>query len=140
MPWRLPEELEHFRKTTTGFSVIMGRKTFQSLKEPLPNRTNIVLSRDEDFDEKNKNITVLNSIEEAITFCKNRNQEKFFFIGGGQIFNQVLPIVDKMIISFIDIIIEGDTYFPEIKEELWRQADEVKYHNFKIVTYVRKRN
>lgn len=107
LPWHIPEDLAYFKSITNGHTVLMGRKTFESIGRPLPHRQNIVLTRDLNFTAEG--ITVLHSLEEALAFCQNK--EQVFIIGGGEIYNQFLPYTHKLYITLVDKLIEGDTDF-----------------------------
>ncbi len=117
MPWHIPEDLKYFKEITTGYPVIMGRKTFESIGHPLPNRRNIVLTRDTTFAPSH--VEVLHSFEEALTLC--HTLPNCFIIGGGQIYKAFLPYADHLYLTLVDLIIEGDTSFPSYE------------HNFKCV-------
>lgn len=121
MPWHLPADLAYFKKMTTGHSVIMGRKTFQSIGRPLPNRTNIILTRDKSFAAEG--CKVIYSITEAIELAK---KEDLFVIGGADIYQQFLPYVDQVYITQIHEEFEGDTFFPELNEN-WRMVASEKH-------------
>lgn len=112
MPWHLPADLKYFKKTTTGHSIVMGRKTFQSIGRPLPNRKNIILTRDTSFSANG--CQVLHSIEEVLELAK---KEDIFVIGGAQIYKQFLSDAEKLYITKINESFEGDTFFPEIGDE-----------------------
>tara|TARA_B100000989_G_scaffold244713_1_gene191803 strand:- start:3261 stop:3752 length:492 start_codon:yes stop_codon:yes gene_type:complete len=118
--WHIPKDLIRFKKLTLNHAVIMGRKTFESLPNPLPNRLNIVVTRDINYN--NNGIVVCKSIEEALTHCKNDSQP--FIIGGGEIYKQTISIVDKIELTRVYKDYEGDTYFPEIPEEKFELVKE----------------
>ena len=128
LPWRFPEDLKHFRETTMGNFVIMGKKTFLSLPGPLEGRNVLVLSRDKNFNPKTAQVA--NSIEDALDVAK----DKVFIAGGGSIYRQFLPKADKMIITVIDKKVEGDTYFPEFDDKNWELVNEKKGKN-KLLTF-----
>lgn len=110
--WRLPEDLKHFRTITSGHPVIMGQKTFESLgSKLLPGRTNIVLSKDDKF--RAEDCTVAHSIEDALAESKKVNANEIFFIGGGQVYAQALPLADKLYLTVVDDSPAADTYFPD---------------------------
>ncbi|MEA3505840.1 MAG: dihydrofolate reductase [Bacteroidota bacterium] len=116
MPWYLPEDLKHFKKITTGHTIIMGRKTFFSLPNgALPNRKNVVVTTDKNFVADG--VTVVHSIQEAID-VSNDNEESFV-IGGGNIYKQFISFVDKLYVTRIYFDVEGDTFFPEIEASEW---------------------
>jgi dihydrofolate reductase len=136
--WHLPADLKNFKRLTTGSAIIMGRKTYESIGKPLPNRRNIIITRDENY--KVDNCEIVNSLEEALLICF----ENCFIIGGGEIYKQVLPIADEIYLTLIDEDFEGDTYFPEIKEEEWFEVskeyfepDEKNKHKYSFIKYER---
>lgn len=112
LPWHISEDLKYFKKTTQGHTVIMGRKTYESIGCPLPNRTNIVLTRDKNFSAEG--IQTIHSLEEGLQLCKNND---VFIIGGGEIYSLFLPYADYLYITLVDKIINGDTSFPPYKEQ-----------------------
>lgn len=117
MPWHLPNDLQYFKETTTGHTIVMGRKTFESLGRVLPNRKHIVLTRSQqEFPEE---VLVLHHIDELLQYIKNHPNEKVFLIGGGDLFQQMLPYVDKMFITEIDERFDGDIYFPSFDPSEW---------------------
>lgn len=106
--WHIPEDFARFKKITSGHPVIMGRKTFESIGKPLSNRTNIIITRDENY--KTEGCLVVHSLEEAI---KLANGKKIFIIGGGQIYKQAITFADKLYLTVIKKDFSGDTYFPD---------------------------
>ena len=122
MPWHMPADLAWFKKNTLNKPVIMGRKTFESIGRPLPNRHNIVISRQANNKASiNPNVTWVQSIDEAISLVNKQQVEEAFIIGGGNIYNQVLPLVNRLYLTHIDAQLEGDTYFPNYSQTSWRQ-------------------
>lgn len=119
MPWHLPADLAWFKKNTLNKPVIMGRKTFESIGRPLPNRHNIIISRHEDREVK-PNISWVKSIDEALQLANTQQSSETFIIGGGNIYNQVLPIVNRLYLTHIDADLQGDTYFPDYSPEQWQ--------------------
>lgn len=116
----IPGDLPRFKRITTGHKVIMGRKTFDSLpKGPLPNRENIVITRNRDLIIDGA--TVVNSLEEALSLCSY--DEEAFIIGGGEIYNESIRIADKLYITHMDKEFTADTYFPELSKE-WKITEE----------------
>ncbi|MBC8033698.1 MAG: dihydrofolate reductase [Chitinophagaceae bacterium] len=116
--WHLPNDLKFFKNTTWGLPVIMGRKTFGALNnKPLPGRTNIVISRQSEF--KADAVTVVKSLDEAIDAAAATDAKEICVIGGGEIYRQAMEKADKIIITRVHAILEGDTYFPEIAEKDW---------------------
>jgi dihydrofolate reductase len=110
LPWHLPEDLKFFKRVTMGHPVAMGRKTHESIGRILPGRENIIITRNREF--TNEGYTVIYSIEEFIAYCKEKDEE-VFVIGGAEIFNELLPVVDRLYITMIYEKFEGDTFFPE---------------------------
>ncbi len=137
IPWHIKEELFHFKKTTTGFPVLMGRKTFESLKKPLENRLNIVLSRNPGFSFSHPNVVICNSVSSALELCVRKNEWKVFVIGGEEIFRQTIGIARRMIISEVDTTIDGDSFFPEIDKSNWEIETVEERIGFRIINYKR---
>ena len=129
--WKLPEDMKRFRELTTGKPVIMGRKTFESIGRALPNRKNIVITRDKNY--KAKGCTVVNSVKEALKAAKDADE--VMIIGGSQVYQEFIPIANKMYITLIDKDFEGDAYFPEFDEAEWKEAKKEEHSNndFKYV-------
>ena len=116
--WNIPLDMKFFRTTTSGHPIIMGRKTFLSIGKALPNRRNIVITRDETFSYPE--VEVFHSVDEVASIFKNSNEEAFV-IGGADIYKQFIPIVDKLYITHIDEEFVGDTTFPEIDNIIWKK-------------------
>ena len=140
--WHISEDLKFFRRTTLGCPVIMGRKTFESIGRPLPKRQNIVVSR-RGF-EAPEGVTVVGSLEEAY---KAVESPRLFIMGGGQIYAQALPDMDRLIITHVHTVIEdADTFFPAIDPAVWQVAERSELmtdpetgYTFEFVTYCRAR-
>jgi len=130
IPWHSENELSHFKRTTINFPVLMGRKTFVSLGNPLPKRVNIVLSRDNDFAIIGDNSFLFKSLCEVYDFCSNNNFTKLFVIGGGVIFSQLIGQVDELLISRMKVTIEGDTVFPKIDPTMWKLYKSEDFEEF----------
>ncbi|MEH6306555.1 dihydrofolate reductase [Olivibacter sp. CPCC 100613] len=123
--WHMPADLKFFRRTTSGHTVIMGRKTFESVGEALPKRRNIVVTRQANFQADN--VEVVTSLEEALAICENEKEE-VFIIGGAQIYEQAMTLTDKIYLTRINHdFADADTFFPEISDEEW-QLEEVEHH------------
>ncbi|UJL48055.1 dihydrofolate reductase [Virgibacillus sp. NKC19-16] len=143
LPWHLPKDFRFFKERTSGHTVIMGRKTYDSLDGALPNRKNVVVTRkNTTFPEEVEVITDLKKIQE---WNKANADEEFFVIGGGDIFKQVLPYADRMYITFIDESFEGDAYFPEFIEDEWNltskekgEKDDKNPYDYYFLQYDRK--
>lgn len=127
IPWHIPEELNFFKKTTMGYPVIMGRKTFESLPGLLPGRQNVVISRNKDYrTEGADNVT---SLEQALLRCGKA--DKVFILGGTQIFEAALPKADAIILSVLDRAVEGDTFFPEFSMEEFKETSRERHEKGK---------
>ncbi|WP_054740018.1 dihydrofolate reductase [Cellulosilyticum ruminicola] len=113
LPWHISEDLKYFRTITSGKTVLMGRKTFESIGRPLPNRKNIVLTRDSNFAPEG--VSVVHSLDEALEICKT--EEEIFIIGGGEIYSLFLPYADYLYITLVDKVINGDTDFPVYEDQ-----------------------
>ena len=120
IPWHIPHDLKRFKRLTSGHTIIMGRKTFESLSGPLPKRRNIIITSREDYSPPG--VKVVKSIEDAIRIA-DRKQENFV-AGGANIYEQFLPLADKLYLTHIDAAFEGDTYFPEIDWSQWNLVEE----------------
>lgn len=135
--WHLPADLKRFKELTVGNSILMGRKTYESIGRPLPNRRNIIITKDENY--KVDGCEVVNSIEEALLLTSNN----CFIIGGGEIYKQTIDLVDKIYLTIIDNDFTGDTYFPELdptwyvskKEDF--SSDEKNPYNYSFIFYER---
>jgi dihydrofolate reductase len=125
--WRLSTDLKQFRTLTTGHSIIMGRKTFESIGKLLPNRTNIVISRQSNFDFPD-GVLKANSLEKAIEIAKNADgNEEIFIIGGGNIYKQSLDITDKIYLTAVKTNIEGDAFFPKLNTTDWKETSRISH-------------
>lgn len=110
--WHLPNDLKFFKNTTWGMPVIMGRKTFESFGKPLPGRTNIVITRQENWSAEK--VIVVKSMDEAIQQSSSMDAREAYIIGGGEIYKQSMGIADRIYITRVHAVLEGDTWFPEI--------------------------
>lgn len=117
IPWKLREDMAHFKKTTTGHPVIMGRKTYESIGRPLPNRRNIVITHNLMW--KAEGVEVFHSLSEAIDAV---DEDKAFIIGGAEVYAAAFPVVDKLIITQIHHTFCCDTFFPAIDSEKWKRV------------------
>ncbi|HQT00533.1 MAG: diacylglycerol kinase [Hydrogenophilales bacterium 16-64-46] len=141
LPWRLPEDLAHFKALTLGHPVLMGRKTFESLGRPLPGRTNIVITRNPDY--RPEGVTPAASIPAALAACEGHDE--VFFIGGAELYAQAIPLADRLYLTEVDIEAQGDAWFPEFDRmafvEIARQShlgDKADRLHFDFVTYARR--
>ncbi|MBN8862891.1 MAG: type 3 dihydrofolate reductase [Sphingobacteriales bacterium] len=115
--WRLPNDMRFFKNVTWGMPVVMGRKTFESLKEPLKGRKNIVLSRQRLVGE---NVVVVNSLDDAIFLVKQMDVKEMMVIGGGEIYKLAFEKAKRIYLTRVDAEPEGDTYFPAIDPKVWK--------------------
>lgn len=120
--WHLPKDLKHFKELTSGHPVIMGRKTFESIGKPLPNRTNIVISKKKDWFQEG--ILIVGSIKEAVKFAR-KIDEDIFIIGGGTIYEQTIDLCDRLEVTQVDAELKADVFFPEIDKNIWLKTDEI---------------
>ena len=139
--WRLPDDFKRFKALTSYHHIIMGRKTFESFPKPLPNRKHVVVTRQENY--KNETIEVVHSLEEAIQFSST--EDEIFIIGGGEIYKQALPFVDKIELTRVHGEFEADAFFPEIDEKKWdlvnsefHDKDEKHKYSFSYLTFLKK--
>lgn len=138
LPWHNKEELRHFRNTTLGFPVIMGRKTWEAITHPLDNRLNIILTRNPDFSFSHPGVIVCRSIQEALSECSKRKFEKIFFIGGAEIFEQTINLADRIILSRMNFETEGDKFFVPINLAGWILESTETFTEFKVDYYIRR--
>lgn len=133
LPWHLSDDLKNFKKLTVGNTVIMGRKTFESIGKPLPDRNNIVISSSMPPAE---NIIVAKTIEEALQKAESFNRE-IFIIGGASVYVQSLPFADRLYLSFIKKDYDGDAYFPEFNMKEWKIENKKDFPDFELVIFAR---
>jgi dihydrofolate reductase len=138
MPWHVKEDFQHFKKTTMGSPIIMGRKSFESLGKPLKGRENIVVTRNVNLNYDFDDVKIFLSLNEAIEYCKSLNKEKIFITGGGEIYKQSISSADEMIISHMKFEAEGEVKFPEIDMNEWYIDSKDDREQFAIITYKRK--
>ncbi|KGE15500.1 dihydrofolate reductase [Sphingobacterium deserti] len=119
MLWHLPDDFRYFKNQTTDHSIVMGRKTYDSMGEALPNRRNIVLTRDEEWTAEE--VDVANSINEVLTYC--RDEREVFIIGGGNIYKQWLPHANKILLTRVHASFEADAFFPEFPQDEWKRVN-----------------
>ncbi|MDG1477862.1 MAG: dihydrofolate reductase [Vicingaceae bacterium] len=147
--WRLPNDMKFFKETTSNHHIITGRKNYISIPKkfrPLPNRTNIVLTRQTDFNEDG--CVIKHNLEDAIAHAKNNNETELFIIGGGQIYKEALEksLIDKMYITHVHHNFDGDTFFPEIDNNTWNKVSEAENpadgkhaHSYSFTIYEKKK-
>ena len=141
LPWHLPDDLRQFKRVTTGKPVIMGRRTFESIGGPLPNRRNIVMTRDPDYVAPG--CEVVSSVGAAMSLAGG--EDEVMIIGGGRVYRDFLPRADRIYLTRVQTEVEGDTFFPELDPDLWRQlssehhpADAQHRYAFDVMVYERR--
>jgi dihydrofolate reductase len=141
LPWHLPDDLGHFKRLTTGKPVIMGRRTFESIGRPLPDRRNIVMTRQADYPATG--CEVVSSVDEALSLV--HGTDEVMIIGGGQVYRDFLPHADRIYVTRVQAEVEGDTHFPEIDEAAWQlvrsqhhAADDRHAYEFDLLVFERR--
>ncbi|MFS0656731.1 type 3 dihydrofolate reductase [Bacillus sp. 179-C3.3 HS] len=141
MPWHLPADLTYFKKVTSGHTIVMGRKTFESIGRALPHRRNVVLTTSPTFQAEGCDI--VHSIEDILSLVSN--EQELFIIGGSKLYEEMMPHADRLYITHIHHSFEGDRYFPPYDENDWTivsrekgQSDEKNPYNYEFVVYDRK--
>lgn len=138
LPWYLPEDLKRFKDITSGQTVLMGRKTFESIIErldhPLPNRTNIIITKDNNY-ETPDGVELYHSIDEALS---KHAHDNIYIIGGASIYAQTIDRADKLYITEIKKEYEGDVFFPPIDLEKWHETEREDHEEYSFVTYEKK--
>lgn len=139
LPWSIPEDLKRFKKITSQHPIIMGRKTFESIGRPLPNRTNIIISRNKEY--RAEGTITCKSLEEAIQWARNApGSEEIFIIGGGEIFKMALPIANRIYLTTVYWPFEGDSFFPEFDTAFFQEASsETISHDPKAILQILER-
>ena len=140
--WNLPEDMKYFKEKTLGHTVIMGRKTFESIGKALQERKNIVFSQNPDFKVKDENVKIVHSMLEIKEYIDDEKEN--FVIGGAMIYNLLMPYVEKLYVTEIDKDFEGDAFFPKIDEKMWKETTRIKGNvdnksdfNYDFVVYER---
>ncbi len=140
LPWRLPADLKHFKQLTLGKPIIMGRNTFESIGRPLPGRSNIVVTRDPAY--RAEGCQVVHSVEQALHVADGH--EEVMVVGGAELYRQTLERADRLYLTIINAAVEGDTLFPEIEPQQWREterethyADDRNQYDYDFVTLER---
>jgi dihydrofolate reductase len=123
LPWRLPADLKHFRRLTTGHPIIMGRRNYESIGRPLPERENIVVTRRPDFSAPG--CRIVNSIDAAIAAAGTAAE--IFIIGGAELYAQTLARADRLYLTYVHAVVQGDTYFPAFDHSGWRETSRERH-------------
>lgn len=121
--WHLPKDLKHFKEITKGHTIIMGRKTFDSIRKPLPHRRNIVVTRQKDLEIEGAE--VVGSVDEALALCAD--EKEVFIVGGAEIYNLAMPRTDRIYLTTVHETYQADAFFPELNKSLWKET-ESQYH------------
>ena len=137
IPWHISEDLKRFKQTTLGHTVVMGRKTFDSLGKPLPGRANIVITRNPNF--KPDGALVFHDVEQALAHCRTHGEQNVFIIGGGEIYRQTIDLADELLLTYVRIAIQGDTHFPEFSPADWEEISREEHETFSFVELRRKK-
>ncbi len=143
LPWHLPADLKHFKTTTSGHCILMGRKSYDSIGRPLPKRTNIVVTRNKEF--YHSGLEIVHSISDGILAAQNTGVEELFIIGGSNIYEQTIELWDRLFLTKVDTYIDnGTAFFPELDMTKWVLTSEVKHladeknpYNYTFCTYER---
>jgi dihydrofolate reductase len=130
IPWSIPEDLKHFRATTTGNTVLMGRATYDSIGHPLPYRTNIVVTRQPDW--TSDGVLVAHSVEEGIALAQDADGD-VMVIGGGHVYRDALPLADAQVLTEVHQSPQGDTYYPELDADEWTEVRREKHDGYDFV-------
>lgn len=141
--WHLPDDFKHFKASTMGCPMIMGRKTYESLPGPLPNRCHIVISRNESYCLDNDDCVLAHSIDKALELCKDA--KKVFIIGGGELYKQSMNQATQILLTRVNNEFEADAFFPTIDESIWKKTESIHHpkddrhaFDFSIETYKRR--
>ena len=134
MPWHLPEDLAHFKATTMGHTLVMGRKTYDSIGRALPGRRTVVMTSQIGWHAPS--IEVAHSLAEALALA---GPTEVFIVGGGQVYREAIPFADQLMLTEVDQSPEGDAVFPTIDPEHWRETGRQAHAGFAFVTYERQR-
>ena len=139
--WHLPADLKRFKQVTTGHHIIMGRKTYESIGKPLPNRTTVIITRNKDY--KVEGCITTNSLEHAIEIAKN--DDNAFVVGGAKIYNKAINLVDELDICEVHRTFDADVFFPKIDNNIWQEikretfkSDEKNIYDYSFVKYKRR--
>ena len=136
--WHIPEDFKRFKTITSGHPIIMGRKTYQSIGKPLPNRSNIVVTRDENFTADG--CIIVNSLEEGLQKAQAIDQEEIFIIGGGELYRLGMQYADKLYLTIVHKEFEGDTFFPDysdFKNVLFKQKSESNGYTYTFLDVIK---
>jgi dihydrofolate reductase len=136
IPWSIREDLQHFRATTTGNTVVMGRRTFESIGHPLPYRTNVVVTRQRDW--SSDGVFVAHSVQEAVELAQGYDGE-VMVIGGGHVYAAAMPLADAQVLTEVRLSPEGDTHYPEFDRAGWAEVKREPHEGYDFVWWERLR-
>ena len=135
LPWRLPEDLAHFKALTMGHTLVMGRRTFDSIGRPLPGRRTVVVTRRPDWTVEG--VEVAHSLPEALRLAVGDGDTEVFVVGGGQVYAEAMSVATRLLLTEIEQAPEGDTLFPEVNPADWSETSRDQRDGFAFVTYER---
>jgi dihydrofolate reductase len=134
LPWHLPQDLAHFKATTMGHTMVMGRKTYDSIGRALPGRRTVVITREQGWHAPS--VEVAHSLAEALALA---GPTEVFVVGGGEVYRQAMPFADRLMLTEIEQSPEGDTWFPAIEPDQWHETAREQHEGFAFATYHRNR-
>jgi dihydrofolate reductase len=137
LPWHLSDELRLFKETTLGHVLVMGRRTYESIGRPLPGRTTVVLTRRRDWSPGSDEVVVAHDLDGALALAESLGGGEVFVVGGGEVYAETLPRADRLLLTLVDREPEGDTRFPEVDWEAWRETAREPGDGWVRVTYER---
>jgi dihydrofolate reductase len=145
LPWRLSADLQRFKRLTMGHTIIMGRRTWESIGRPLPGRQTVVVTRQPNYRLEDPTVTVASSLEQARKTAQNAGDDEAFIVGGAELYRAALPEADRLYLTRVDAEVDGDTFFPEVAWSEWRLIDSDQHgadakneHAFTFETYERQ--
>jgi dihydrofolate reductase len=129
LPWRLPADLRKFRELTMGHHIIVGRKTFESIGQPLPGRQSIIVTRDKSYraNSVDESCSIVHSVEEAISLARSKGESEVFVCGGSEIYAHSLPFADRLYLTLVEAEVEADAFFPEWNESEWVEQENLSH-------------
>ena len=136
IPWQLPGEQGLFKELTLGHVLVMGRKTYESIGRPLPERTTIVVTRQKDW-KAAEGVLVAPSVPEAISLARTIDEE-VFVVGGSQIYAEALPAADRLVLTWVEAAPEGDVHFPDVEWNDWREVEREEHQGWAVASYERR--
>jgi dihydrofolate reductase len=125
LPWRLSADLRRFRELTMGHHIIVGRKTFESIGRALPGRRTIIVTRNENYQRPEENLSIVHSVKEAIDLARERGETEVFVCGGAEIYARTLGLADRLYLTFVETEADADVFFPEWDESEWEVRESV---------------